>query len=201
MYVFVREDLSHPQQVVQACHAAIEAATHFSLGNLAEHPSVIVLAAKSEQKLHNVRKYLVDNGIKHAHFYEPDIGDELTAVATEPITGERRELFKKYQLLDGHVISTERWYEARWTVADYSECTHTRSWEPRSKKFENPQAALQHLKGIGLRKGEYMESEYREFDSYDGVYRVTEDYLGTIEEPPKPPKEVQKVLFDVKGGV
>ena len=202
VYVFVREDLSHPQQIVQSCHAAIEAATHFSLGSLAEHPSVIVLSAKSEQKLHNVRKYLVDNGIKHAHFYEPDIGDELTALATEPLVGERRDLFKKYQLLDGHVIDTERWYEARWDVAYYSECSHTRYTTGLSKRFSNSSAAHQFLRGKGLRKGEYDKEEHREFDSYDGVYRVTEDYLGTVEEPPLPPQPPkQKTLFDVKGGV
>lgn len=54
---------------------------------------------KNEAKLHKIRQYLVQNNIQHAHFYEPDIGNELTALATEPITGERRRLFRKFQLL------------------------------------------------------------------------------------------------------
>lgn len=99
MYIFVREDLSIPQQAVQACHAAIECANHFGLKDLPDHPSVILLAMKNETKLHQARQYLIENGVQHAHFYESDLDDELTAVATEPITGNRRNLFRKFQLL------------------------------------------------------------------------------------------------------
>ena len=97
----MREDLTTSQQAVQSVHAAIEAAKAFDLDALSDHPYVVILAAKNEQRLHRVRKYLVENGIKHAHFYESDIGNELTALATEPICGDRRELFSKYQLLKG----------------------------------------------------------------------------------------------------
>lgn len=97
----MREDLSHSQRAVQSVHAAIEAAKAFDLDSLPDHPYVVILAAKNEQRLHRVRKYLVENDVRHAHFYESDIGNELTAVATEPVQGERRELFSKYQLLKG----------------------------------------------------------------------------------------------------
>ena len=100
----MREDLSFPQQAVQSCHACIEAAKAFSVDRLETHPSVIILSAKNEQRLHRVRKYLVDQGVRHVHFYEPDIGHELTAIATEPIRGAKREAFKKYQLLTGKEV-------------------------------------------------------------------------------------------------
>lgn len=99
MYVFVREDLSPAQIAVQSCHAAIECANAFALKDLAEHPSVIILGVKNEVKLHQIRQFLIENDVQHAHFYEPDIGDELTAVATQPIFGERRRLFRKFQLV------------------------------------------------------------------------------------------------------
>lgn len=54
---------------------------------------------KSEHKLHQVRKYLIENGVRHVHFYESDLDDELTALACEPVYGERRKLFRKFQLL------------------------------------------------------------------------------------------------------
>jgi hypothetical protein len=95
----VREDLTTPQQAVQSCHAAIEAANAFKLDHLPDHPSVIICSAKNEQKLHSIRKYLIENGIQHAHFYESDLDDQLTALATEPVHGERRQLFRKFQLL------------------------------------------------------------------------------------------------------
>lgn len=99
VYIFIREDLSTPQIAVQSCHAAIEAAKSFDLQGLS-HPSVILLSAKNEQRLHRASKYLVSQGIDHVHFREPDIGNQLTAIATEPIIGETRDLLKKYQLFN-----------------------------------------------------------------------------------------------------
>ena len=99
VYVLIRRDLSQPQQVVQSCHAAIEAAKHFDLDS---HPSVIVCGVKSEQSLNNARKYLDDKGIRYKKFREPDIGDQLTSLATEPVLNGDREHFKKFQLLKGN---------------------------------------------------------------------------------------------------
>lgn len=110
MYVFVREDITPPAQAVQSCHACIEATSAFSLEKLQDHPSVIILAAKNEQKLHQIRRYLVENDVQHVHFYdnasvlglandETDFSDQLTALATQPIAGDKRRLFRKFQLL------------------------------------------------------------------------------------------------------
>jgi hypothetical protein len=101
VYVFVRTDLSPEQSLVQTAHACIEATSIFKLGELPDHPHLVVLSAKNEQRLHRVRQYLIDNNIRHAHFYESDIGNELTAIATEPLpdSSPLRQLFKKYQLL------------------------------------------------------------------------------------------------------
>lgn len=95
----MREDLSEPQKIVQSCHAVIEATKAFDVKSLPDHPSVIILSAKNEHRLHRVRKYLIEQGIRHVHFYEPDRDDELTALATEPIFSDRRHLFQKYQLV------------------------------------------------------------------------------------------------------
>lgn len=99
MYVFVREDLPIPQIAVQSSHACIEATKAFDIASLEDHPSVIIIGIKNEQKLHQVRKYLMESGIRHVHFYETDMDDQLTALATEPVHGERRKLFRKFQLL------------------------------------------------------------------------------------------------------
>lgn len=99
MYVFVRNDLSAPQQAVQACHASIECANLFNLEKLPDHPSVIILAAKNENKLQQCVSFLSENNIQFVEFHEPDLGHQLTAIATEPIFGDKRNLFKKFQLL------------------------------------------------------------------------------------------------------
>jgi hypothetical protein len=38
-------------------------------------------------------------GIRYAPFHEPDCGDELTAIATEPVFGRRRSVFRRFPLL------------------------------------------------------------------------------------------------------
>ena len=101
MYVFVRKDLTPEQQAVQSCHSCIEATKAFDLGSLPDHPSVILLGIKNEQKLHEVRKYLVDSVLRHVYFTEADLNDELTTVAVEPIEEDSplRSYFSKFQLL------------------------------------------------------------------------------------------------------
>lgn len=77
----------------------IEAARAFISSDL-EHPSVILLGVPAHQLL-AVADKLESSNIRHRCFYEPDIGDQLTAIATEPIfdDGENRQFFRKYQLL------------------------------------------------------------------------------------------------------
>ena len=98
--MFIRRDLSQPQQVVQACHSSIEASKAFLCG-LIDHPSVIVCGIKGEPQLHSVASWLDTNGVKYKKFHEPDIGNQLTSISTEPIYDDQRNKFKKYQLLKG----------------------------------------------------------------------------------------------------
>lgn len=99
VYVIVREDLSGPQKVVQAVHAAIEACRNY-LDDEENHPSVIVLGVKNEEKLKKVEWELYERGDCHYEvFREPDRGLEMTAIATGPLYGGGREIFKRYQLL------------------------------------------------------------------------------------------------------
>lgn len=100
VYVITRKDLSVSQQAVQSCHAVIESTKAFSK-NMEEHPSVIICSVKSEHKLKDTIQYLYDNGIKMRAFKEPDICNEYTSIATEPLYGERRKLMNKFQLMKG----------------------------------------------------------------------------------------------------
>ena len=97
MYVFVRTDLPHPQQVVQACHAIQEADRVFPIP--AQTPNVIILSVEDEAQLRSVIQELTAHNIGHAPFREPDMGNQITAVATEPVHGSRRRLFRKHRLL------------------------------------------------------------------------------------------------------
>jgi hypothetical protein len=98
VYLIVREDLSLAQQVVQASHAAVEAARHLIPPDLI-HPHIIVCAAGDEPALWRQLHRLQRHGVRFRAFFEPDRGNELTAVATEPVFGQTRRLFRNLRLL------------------------------------------------------------------------------------------------------
>jgi hypothetical protein len=98
MYVFVRKDLTHSQQVVQASHACIEASRFFLKPDI-EHPHLVVIGVKNQNKLKKCIEHLQQLNIYYKEFIEPDIGNEVTAVATIPISGEIRTHLAKYCLL------------------------------------------------------------------------------------------------------
>lgn len=95
MYIFVRTDLSKPQQVVQASHAAIESTKKMPYKN--RHPNVVVLAVKNESKLMRAIKYVASNNIDYRIFVEEN--GEATAFATEVVSQDQKGIFKKYQLV------------------------------------------------------------------------------------------------------
>lgn len=82
-----REDMSYGYQAVQAAHAAID----FTF----EHPDragpwhknsnyLILLVLKNEKQLYLLGRRCEDLNLRHTVFREPDIGDEVTAIAIEP---------------------------------------------------------------------------------------------------------------------
>ena len=96
--MLVRKDLSQEQQAVQACHASIEASRNFlPLG--VEHPHLALCSVNSEIQLINAIQKLERLGIRHSVFRETDLGDQITALATETISGDLRRHFKHYRLL------------------------------------------------------------------------------------------------------
>lgn len=95
----MRKDLTPSAQIsVQACHAVHEATKAYCAGE-DDHPSMIIFGIKSEPKLRSLAERLLGQGIRLKEFFEPDIGHQMTAFATEPVYGERRKLFEKYTLL------------------------------------------------------------------------------------------------------
>lgn len=58
---------------------------------------MVLFSVRGSRGLQEASKYLYDNNIQHAMFFEPD-ADTHTAIATEPLRGERRLLMKKFKL-------------------------------------------------------------------------------------------------------
>ena len=87
-----------PQQCVQSGHAIWEASKAFS-HLTSDHPHFCICNVRDEKRLiHDMEKLKVA-GVKLTPFYESDLNNQLTAFATEPITGEQRKLFRNFQLL------------------------------------------------------------------------------------------------------
>jgi len=98
VYVLVRKDLPPAQQVVQSCHAVAEAARSF-LSAEQEHPHIIVCQVRDEPTLRQSLDKLQTHGVRCHAFVEPDLGNELTALATEPVFDGTRRLFRRFPLL------------------------------------------------------------------------------------------------------
>lgn len=96
--MLVRKDLTPSQIAVQAAHAAIFSTKEAPY--LDEHPHLVICGLDSETKLKNAIDRLEANGIRCYSFYEPDIGNQLTAAATGIIRGQDRLHFKRFQLLN-----------------------------------------------------------------------------------------------------
>lgn len=98
VYAFVRRDLSRAQQAVQACHACIEVARSL-IPPCDEHPYLVLIGVKSEPSLRTVLYRLDRLGIACQPFHDSDLENALTAIATEPVRGEQRRHFRRYQCL------------------------------------------------------------------------------------------------------
>lgn len=97
-YVFVRTDLEIPAHiVVQSAHAIFERAKQKNV----KHPSIICLSAESERDIKDKMKYLLDNNIQFSIFRESmsPYNGQITAIATESLDLERKQLLRKFDLL------------------------------------------------------------------------------------------------------
>jgi hypothetical protein len=94
----VRCDLPAAQIVVQAAHAAIEAARSF-LSSDQPHPHLVLCRVASERTLLAAADRLERAHIRFALFREPDRNNEATALATEPLCAEQRRALARYPCL------------------------------------------------------------------------------------------------------
>ena len=78
--MLVRKDLSVPQQAVQGGHAIAEYLLHHPC-TVWDNGTLVYLGVKSEDQLNLWGDKLTDRGIDWKGFREPDIGDQMTALA------------------------------------------------------------------------------------------------------------------------
>ena len=94
LYVIVRKDLSVSQRAVQAGHAVAEFLLRGPFSRW-KNGTLIYLGVKGLKQLENLKYKLDFHGIPYTEFREPDIGNEVTAIATD----QNFEMFNKLNLL------------------------------------------------------------------------------------------------------
>lgn len=97
MYLFVREDLSKPQQIIQTAHAVDEMNKKLDVfTDRTNH--MVLIGAKNDLELYEIAHYLHMNKVEHFLFYEPDI-EGHTAIATKPLVGKQREVMRCFSTM------------------------------------------------------------------------------------------------------
>jgi hypothetical protein len=94
VYVLVRTDIPLRQQLVQSVHAGIQATALFP----SREPWLVVCAVPDAATLRRAKEDLAESDIDSALFYEPDNELGYTALATAPITREKRKVLSRYPL-------------------------------------------------------------------------------------------------------
>lgn len=87
MYIVTRKDLSSGYQCVQPAHALAQFATEHPetfIDWQKNHKNLVVVATEDEQSLTDLWLLAKSHKVKTSVFTEPDIGDQVTAIAMEP---------------------------------------------------------------------------------------------------------------------
>ena len=82
MFVIVRKDLSISQRAVQAGHALAEHLLHGPFSRW-QNGTLVYLGVKGLTQLENIKRKFDRENIPYKEFREPDIGNEITAIATD----------------------------------------------------------------------------------------------------------------------
>jgi hypothetical protein len=94
LYIITRKDLSVSQRAVQAGHAVAEFCLH-SPSSSWSNGILIYLGVRNLNQLEKLMYQLNDKNIKYIEFREPDLNNQVTAIATD----NHCEFFERIRLL------------------------------------------------------------------------------------------------------
>ncbi len=106
---------------MQIAHAGLECGLYLS--DKPDRPdNAVLIGVESEHELLKIRDRLVRHGIAHRIIDEPDMGNQATAISTEPLTDDRRKPLRKFQC----------WTPSRWERSNRSESANLLPQEVQS---------------------------------------------------------------------
>lgn len=94
VFIFVRQDISIPQQLVQSNHATISMT---SLQPVEGTPNLVLIGVPDVHALELVSGELSFHDIDHYCWHEPDWDMGFTAICTQPMTKEQKEFLSGYR--------------------------------------------------------------------------------------------------------
>lgn len=98
-YLFVRQDISLAQQIVQTNHATYHMAISHPHTDKTAIPSIVLIGVPNKKALERVIQKLRINNIEYTSFFEPDWEMGLSAVATSPnLSDEQRNALRNYSI-------------------------------------------------------------------------------------------------------
>lgn len=97
-YIFVRQDISPEQQLVQAAHVALVLGSKLKPEQV-QNLYFTVIGIPNLKAFSPLMKQLGRLNIDFTTFYEDDLGDEMTALATWPIHHKNRGELMEYKRL------------------------------------------------------------------------------------------------------
>ena len=95
VYLFIRNDLSAPQQIVQTAHAVDELNKHCPSGSVVYH--MVLFGVEGHDELQGISRWLEEKGVHHHMFFEPDVMQH-TSIATRALKGSERNIMRKFKL-------------------------------------------------------------------------------------------------------
>jgi hypothetical protein len=101
-YIFIRKDLSREQMIVQSSHVTLLLST--KLNGQIEQPqelNFVLCGAVNESELKSIKDHFSTNNIETVEFIEPDLNNQLTALASYSIAFNQRKFAKGYKILRG----------------------------------------------------------------------------------------------------
>lgn len=99
VYFFTRQDISPEQQIVQTAHVALKLGNSTLFKDDPDNTYFTVVGVRNLDGINAVIKILTNFGFEFEAFVEPDIGDQITSIATYPIPEDKRDVLMAFNLL------------------------------------------------------------------------------------------------------
>ena len=99
-FIFVRKDISPEQIIVQSNHASIELGHRLSTaGHSITNLHIALIGVDDLSALETAGEILRENNFQYVFFLEPDMDNEVTAIASYPIKSSEKRFLRGYDKL------------------------------------------------------------------------------------------------------